>query len=111
MPLGYTYATVCASFSVFTEDDLVIWADEAMYSVKHFKEISHRRERRARRDYLKLSFSAISARSAVNRYASFTTRQDARGQAALVKKPLKMNSHFEFLSGSKKSLTRTFFLI
>jgi hypothetical protein len=96
---------MCKFYPVFTEDDLLICADEAMYSVKHFREISHRR---ARRDYLKFAFSAISA---VNRYASFLTKQDARNQAVLVKMPLKIKSHFEFLSGSKKSLTRPFFLI
>jgi len=51
----------------------------------------YRRERKARRDYLKFSFSAFSARSAVNRYVSFLIRLDARGQggarALMLKNP------------------------
>jgi DNA-binding MarR family transcriptional regulator len=43
------------------------------------------------------------------RSVSFLIRQDARSQAALVKSPLKIKSHFEFLSGSKKKLDTAFF--
>ena len=44
-----------------------------------FQEISHRRDRRVRREYL-IFFSAFSAISAVNFYVSFLIRLDARGQ-------------------------------
>jgi hypothetical protein len=37
----------------------------------HFQEVSHRRDRR---DYLKFSFSAFSANSAVNYYVSCSIR-------------------------------------
>jgi hypothetical protein len=40
----------------------------------HFQEISHRRERGVRREYLKFSFSAFSAFSAVKCYVSFSIR-------------------------------------
>jgi len=40
----------------------------------HFQEVSHRRARGDRRDYLKFSFSAFSANSAVNYYVSGSFR-------------------------------------
>jgi len=40
----------------------------------YFQEVSHRRARGDRRDYLKFSFSAFSANSAVNYYVSCSIR-------------------------------------